>query len=67
MINEIVKFCENYPSKLQIKNSSSFSFLINENICFHFYNEIEMKKLIQGLNSKKATGHHFPKTNKISR
>ena len=24
--------------------------------CFHFVNEIEIKKFIQGLNSKKATG-----------
>ena len=31
-------------------NKISFKF------CFHFVNEIEIKKLIQGLNAKKATG-----------
>ena len=31
-------------------------FHIKEKFCFHFVNEIEIKKLIHGLNSKKATG-----------
>ena len=32
------------------------SFHVKEKCCFHFVNEIEIKKLIQGLNPKKATG-----------
>ena len=56
-IREIVKSYENHPSILQIKqNISSSSFHVKENFRFHFVNEIEIKKLIQGLNSKKATG-----------
>ena len=32
--------------------------------CFHFVNEIEIKKFMQGLNSKKATG--TPKLIKVA-
>ena len=55
-IREIVKSYENDPSILEIKNICSSSFHVKEKICFHFVNEIEIKKLIQGLNSKKTTG-----------
>ena len=53
---EIFKSYENHPSILQIKNICSTSFHVKEKFRFHFVNEIEIKKLIQGLNSKKATG-----------
>ena len=39
-----------------MKNFSSSSFHVKEKFCFHFVNEIEIKKLTKGLNSKKATG-----------
>ena len=53
-MREIVKSYGNHPSILQIKqNISSSSFHVKENFRFHFVNEIEIKKLIQGLNSKK--------------
>ena len=56
-IREIVKSYENHPSILQIKqNICSSSFHVKEKFRFHFVNEIEIKKLIQGLNPKKATG-----------
>ena len=56
-IREIVKSYENHPSILQIKhNICSSSFHVKEKFRFHFVNEIETKKLIQGLNPKKATG-----------
>ena len=61
---------ENYPSILQIKqNICSNSFHAKEKICFHFANEIEIKKLIQGLNPRKATGIDTitTKTDKSSR
>ena len=42
---------------MQIKhNICSSSFHVKEKFRFHFVNEIEIKKLIQGLNPKKATG-----------
>ena len=42
---------------MQIKqNICSSSFHVKEKFRFHFINEIEIKKLIQGLNPKKATG-----------
>ena len=56
IIREIVKFYQNHPSILQIKNICSTSFHVKEKFCFQFVNEIEINKLIQGLNSKKATG-----------
>ena len=40
---------------LQIKNICSSSFYVKEKFRFHFVNEIEIKKLLQGLNSEKAT------------
>ena len=53
----IAKSYENHPSILQIKqNICSSSFHVKEKFRFHFVNEIEIKKLIQGLNPKKATG-----------
>ena len=55
-IREVIKSYENHPSILQIKNICSSSFHVKEKFRFHFVNEIEIKKLIQGLNSKKATG-----------
>ena len=51
------KSYKNHPSMLQIKqNICSSSFHVKEKFRFHFVNEIEIKKLIQGLNPKKATG-----------
>ena len=42
---------------MQIKqNIYSSSFNLKEKFCFQIVNEIEIKKLIQGLNPKKATG-----------
>ena len=42
---------------MQINQSiCSSSFHVKEKFRFHFINEIEIKKLIQGLNPKKATG-----------
>ena len=42
---------------MQIKqNVCSSSFHVKEKIGFHFVNEIEIKKLIQGLYPRKATG-----------
>ena len=38
------------------QNISSSSFHAKEKFRFHFVNEIEIKKLIEGLNPKKATG-----------
>ena len=56
-IREIVKSYQNHPSILQIKhNICSSSFHVKKKIYFHFVNEIEIKKLIQGLIPKKATG-----------
>ena len=53
-IREIVKSYENHPSILQIKhNICSSSFHVKEKCRFHFVNEIEIKKLMQGLNPKK--------------
>ena len=52
-ITEIVKSCENHPSIWEIKNICSSSFHVKEKFRFHFVNEIEIKKLIQALNSKK--------------
>ena len=53
----IAKSYENHPSILQVKqNICSSSFHVKEKFRFHFVNEIEIKKLIQGLNPKKATG-----------
>ena len=44
-IREIVKSYENHPSILQIKqNICSSSFHVKEKFCFHFVNEIEIKK-----------------------
>ena len=67
-IREIVKSYENDPSILEIKNICSSSFHVKEKICFHFVNEIEIKKLIHGLNSKKNywNRHTSPKTTKSS-
>ena len=57
LIREIVKSYANHPIILQIKqNICSSSFHVKEKFRFHFVNEIEIKKLIQGLNPKKATG-----------
>ena len=39
-----------------MKNICSSPFHVKEKFCFHFVNEIEIKQLIQGLNSKKAIG-----------
>ena len=56
-IKEIVKCYENYPNILQIKqNICPSSFHIKEIFRFQFANQIEIKKLIQELNPKKATG-----------
>ena len=56
-IKEIVKSYENHSSILQIKHKiCSSSFHVKEKLRFHFVNEIEIKKLMQGLNPKKATG-----------
>ena len=55
-IRDIVKSYQNNPNILQIKNICSSSFHLKKKFCFHFVNEIEIKKLILGLNSKKATG-----------
>ena len=52
-VGETVRFYENYPRILQICSSS---FHIKEIFFFHFVNKVEIKKPIQGLNSKKATG-----------
>ena len=41
---------------LQIKNFCSSLFHVKEKFCFHFLNEIEIKKLIHWLKFKKATG-----------
>ena len=46
---------KNICSSAQIKNICSSSFHVKETFRFHFVNETEIKKLIQGLNSKKAT------------
>ena len=54
-ITEIVKSYQNHPRILQIKSICSSLFHVNEKFCFHFVNKIKIKKLIQGLNSKKAT------------
>ena len=55
-IKEIVKYYENHPSILQTKqNICSSSFQVTKKFCV-FLNEIEIKKLIEGLDSKKATG-----------
>ena len=53
IIREIIKSYENHPSLLQIKNICSPS--CKGKILFYFVNEIQIKKIIQGLNSKKAT------------
>ena len=54
---ENVKSYENHLSILQIKqNIYSSSFHLKEKCHFHIVNEIETKKLIQGLNPKKVTG-----------
>ena len=45
---KIVKFNENHPSILQIKNVCSSSFHVKEKFCFHFVNEIEIKNLFRG-------------------
>ena len=55
-IREIDKSDENHPSILQIKNFCSSSFHVKQKFFFHFVNEIEIKKLMQGFNSKSATG-----------
>ena len=56
-IREIVKSYENHHSILQIKQIIfSSSFHVKEKFSFHFVNEIEIKKLLQGLNPKKAVG-----------
>ena len=56
-VGEIVRFYENHPRILQIKSICSSSFHIKEIFFFfHFVNKVEIKKPIQGLNSKKATG-----------
>ena len=55
-IREIVKSYENHPRILKIKNICSSLFHVKGNFPFHSVNEIEIKKAIQGLNSKKATG-----------
>ena len=62
------KSYENHPSILQIKNICSSSFHVKEKFSFHFVNEIGIKKLIQELNSKKATGIDtiFPKLRKVA-
>ena len=39
-----------------MKNICSSSFHVKENFRFHIVNEIEIKKLLQSLNSKQATG-----------
>ena len=68
-ISEIVKSYENHPSILQIKrNICSSSFHVKEKFRFYFVNEIEIKKLIQGLNPKKATGINIilPKLIKVA-
>ena len=41
---------------MQIKNICSSSFHVKGNFPFHSVNEIEIKKAIQGSNSKKAAG-----------
>ena len=55
-IREIDKSDKKRPSIFQIKDICSSSFNVKEKFCFHFVNEIKIKKLTQGLNSKKATG-----------
>ena len=54
-IGEIVKSDKKHPNILQIKDFYSSSFYVKEKFCSHFVNEIKIKKLTQGLNSKKAT------------
>ena len=55
-LEKSVKSNENHPSTLQAKqNICSFSFHVKKKFRFHFVNEIEIKNLMQGLNSKKAT------------
>ena len=41
---KIVKSYENHSSILQIKNTCSSSFHVNEKLCSHFLNESEIKK-----------------------
>ena len=59
-IREIVKSYESHPSILQIKNICSSSFHVKEKVCFHFVNEIEIKKLVQELNSGDIIGDTVP-------
>ena len=54
-ILEIVKTYENHPSILHIKNICLSSFYVKEKFCFYLVNKIELKKIIQRLNSIKAT------------
>ena len=55
-IREIFKSYENHPSILQTKQYLLIFISRKEKFRFHFVNEIEMKKLMQGFNPKKATG-----------
>ena len=57
IIRKIVKSNKNHPSIFQIKNVCSSSFPAKEKCCFHFVNEIEIKKFIPG----SISGHRSPK------